>query len=223
MTQNNKFGFIDKADKQIITPQYVDAQPFSEGLSAVKIKDKYGYIDTSGKMVIPSQFEAAGPFSEGLAIINSNDNQWGYIDRSGKMVINAEEFAEGRGFSEGLAAVRGKNDKYGFIDKTGKFVIQPKFDRVGDFSEGLAPVMPVRDDSWPGNLAYINQKGEIVINSMSALPNRPMRVEFDLHYYRFCGGVARVSLGNERDDDAEGYINKEGKFIWPPVTPSKKE
>ena len=116
----------------------------------------------------------------------------------------------------------GKNDQYGFIDKTGKFVIQPQFHRVGDFSEGLAAVRPV-DASWPGDLAYINQKGEIVIKSMSTLPDRPMKAESDLHYYRFCGGVARVSLGNEEDSDLEGYINREGKFIWSEVRRSKED
>ena len=30
--------------------------------------------------------------------------------------------------------------KSGFIDKTGKVVIEPQFDGVGDFSEGLASV-----------------------------------------------------------------------------------
>ena len=47
------------------------------------------------------------------------------------------------GFPKVWLRSRGKNDKYGFIDKTGKFVIQPQFDRVGDFSEGLAAVKPV--------------------------------------------------------------------------------
>ena len=30
--------------------------------------------------------------------------------------------------------------KYGFIDKSGKVVIEPQFDWVSDFSEGLAKV-----------------------------------------------------------------------------------
>jgi hypothetical protein len=196
----------------------------------VRIKGKYGYIDRSGKMVIPPQFEDAEPFSEGLALISFDSNQWSYIDKSGKIVINGEKFVIARGFSEGLAAAMEKNEKYGFIDKTGKFVIQPQFHRVGDFSEGLAAVMPVLADwpgdleaDWPGPLAYINQKGEIVIKSMSTFRDSPMKAEFDLHYYRFCGGVARVSLGKNEDRDAEGYINKEGKFIWREVTPLKED
>ena len=222
--QNDKVGFIDKAGQQVIPPRYDDADLFSEGLAAVTIAGKRGYIDRSGKVVIPPQFESAGPFSEGLApaFTDSEGKQGGYIDKSGQLVIKGEEFDEARNFSEGLAAVRGKNNKYGFIDKTGKFVIQPQFHHVGDFSEGLAAVEPV-DADWPGNLAYINHNGQIVIKSMSTVPDRPSRVEFDLHYYRFCGGVARVSLGKDEDRDAEGYINQEGKFIWPQVTPSKKE
>ena len=98
MEQNGKVGFIDKAGKQIIPPRYDGAQPFSEGLAAVRIKGKYGYIDKTGKMVIPPQFEHAGPFSEGLALINSNGNQCGYIDKSGKLVINGEEFVVAGGF-----------------------------------------------------------------------------------------------------------------------------
>jgi hypothetical protein len=219
--EHGKLGFIDKAGKLVIPPKYDDVQPFSEGLAVVMLEDKYGYIDRSGKMVIPPQFSYAGPFSEGLAPAYSGD-QGGYIDKSGRLVIKGGEFVTARAFSEGLAVVKGKNDKYGFIDKTGKFVIQPQFYRAGDFSDGLAAVEPV-DAGWPGNLAYINQSGQIVIKSMSTVPDRPDRVEFDLSYYRFCGGVARVSLGKNEDRDAEGYINKEGNFIWPKVTPPKKE
>jgi hypothetical protein len=75
------------------------------------------------------------------------------------------KFSDAHDFSEGLAAVEVKGN-YGYIDKTGHFVVPPQFDRVGKFSEGLAPVMPVIDASWAGNLAYINQRGQMVIKSM---------------------------------------------------------
>ena len=61
----------------------------------------------------------------------------------------------------------------------------------------------------------------MVIKSMSTFPNSPDKIEFDLHNYRFCGGVARVSQGKKEDEDATGYINKEGKFIWPKGTAAK--
>jgi hypothetical protein len=62
-----------------------------------------------------------------------------------------------------------------------------------------------------------------VIKSMSTAPGRPYHAEFDLNYDRFCGGVARVALGKNEDPDLEGYINKEGKFIWSEVKPSKED
>jgi hypothetical protein len=31
-----------------------------------------------------------------------------------------------------------------------------------------------------------------------------------------------VSLGKKEDADAAGYINREGKVIWPPAAPAKK-
>jgi hypothetical protein len=221
--QSDKVGFMDRTGKIIIPPTYDDAQSFSEGLAAVKLNDKYGYIDKSGKMAIPFQFKDAGSFHEGLACVTFNGEQRSYIETSGKPVINEEELDIGRPFSQGLAAVRDKKNKYGFIDRTGKLVIQPQFDRVGDFSEGLAAVMPVIDAHWPGNLAYINPKGEIVIQSMSTNLSSPDKVDWDLHNYRFCGGVAMVSAGNEADEDAQVYINQEGKIISPvDISPEKK-
>jgi hypothetical protein len=210
----DKYGYVDRSGKMIIPLKFSHAGIFSEGLAAVKLGNKYGYVDRSGKMIIPPRFSEADPFSEGLALVALNGNKRGYIDKTGRLVITGVESAWARAFSEGLAAVRGKNGKYGFIDKTGKFVIPPQFARVGDFSEGLAAVELV-DGPWPGNLAYVNQTGQMVIKSKSMVPDRPTWAEFGLHYYRFCGGVAKVSLGKEADSDAEGYINREGKIIWP--------
>lgn len=214
--RQDKYGFMDKTGRLVIPARFSNVQPFSEGLAAVSINGQYGYIDRSGKMVIPPQFTEAGPFSDGLAEAEK-EKQRGYIDKTGNFVISGSEFKVTRRFSEGLAAAMGENEKYGFIDKTGKFIIPPQFQRVGDFFEGLAAVQP---DS--GELAYINPQGEMVIRSMSTFPNRPTKTEFDLHLYRFCGGIARVGLGDDKNEDAQGYINKEGKFIWPAVPPAQK-
>ncbi len=49
-------------------------------------------------------------------------------------------------------------DKWGFIDKTGKNVVNPKFDKVGYFSEGLAWV------KVGGKYGFIDKTGKYVVD-----------------------------------------------------------
>jgi len=68
----------------------------------------------------------------------------GFINADGKVIIPPEFdvgwFAE-EDFLEGLSPAR-SGDNWGFIDTQGNWVIQPKYWRVGTFSEGLAAVTP---------------------------------------------------------------------------------
>jgi hypothetical protein len=50
-----------------------------------------------------------------------------------------------------------KNGKFGFIDRSGKVVIEPQFDWVEDFSEGLALV------SSNGTKGFIDKAGKWVL------------------------------------------------------------
>lgn len=85
--QNNKYGYIDKTGKVVISPQFEYAGAFSEGLAEIKIGNKCGYIDKMGKIVIPPQFDDVWPFSDGIAIVAISD-KLGYIDRTGKYIWN---------------------------------------------------------------------------------------------------------------------------------------
>lgn len=67
-------------------------------------------------------------------------------------------------FQEGLAAVL-IDGYWGFIDKNGKIVIQPEFEHVRDFVEGLASfsvgaVLELEDE---GKFGFIDQTGKIVV------------------------------------------------------------
>ncbi len=88
---DGKFGYIDKAGKVVIAPQFFAAQDFAEGVAAVRVEQtadsKYGYIDRTGNMVIGPRFHQAGPFSEGLAAVETSarvvgnqvvDIAWGF-------------------------------------------------------------------------------------------------------------------------------------------------
>lgn len=54
--RNGKWGFVNNAGEEIISPQYEDARSFSNGFAAVKQDEKWGYINLQGEMVIEPQF-----------------------------------------------------------------------------------------------------------------------------------------------------------------------
>lgn len=138
----NKWGYVDKAGRLVIAPQFEDAESFREGLAPVKVHDeqttwcpadpagnrsgftmRWGYIDKTGKFIIPAQFESAGAFSEGLAPIDNCDRAF-FIDKTGKRVID-RNFRYAYPFSSGLARVETmENDtlQSAYIDHAGRIV-----------------------------------------------------------------------------------------------------
>ncbi|EHW6113851.1 WG repeat-containing protein [Campylobacter coli] len=117
--------------------------------------------------------------------------------------------------------------QWSFLDKNGEFAIEPKFDYVWSFWEGLAKVElnrkygfidksgkiviePKFDDAWNfneglagvklnGKYGFIDKNGEFVIK-----PN------FDDAWY-FREGLAKVGLNGKY-----GFIDKSGKFVIKP-------
>lgn len=118
---NGKWGYIDKSGTIVITPQWNEAESFSEGLARVSVDGKYGYINSNGEYVIKPQFDFAGDFSEGMAPVSIGD-MYGYINNKGKYLINPQ-FEEAYSFSNGLASVRIGNN-FGCINKEGEIYHQ---------------------------------------------------------------------------------------------------
>jgi hypothetical protein len=109
--QNQKYGYIDRAGKIIVSPDYDQADfVFSEGFAAVMKGEKSGFIDSTGKHAIKLEFDSVRPFSEGLALIYK---------------LNKDQ----RGF------------KIGYIDKAGVIIINPQFDHDDRFLSLIHPLL----------------------------------------------------------------------------------
>jgi len=91
--------------------------------------------------------------------------------------------------------VYSSGDQYGFIDKTGKMVIDPQFEQVFEFSEGLAAVR-TKEDVW----GFIDKSGKMVIEP-----------KFD-DVRNFSEGFASVRIGGKW-----GFIDKSGNMVIEPI------
>ena len=214
---NNKWGFIDKTGKYILTPQFDERDTptdccadsngvrwqsvdFREGLAAVKSGGKWGYIDVTGKLVIAAQFDDAEDFAQGLAVAQQGQ-KYGYIDHSGKWVI-APQFDSADAFAEGLADVE-LNKTWGWIGPDGTFKIPARFDWV-------TPAL-LDQDTWRGGLAVAE------LNNVMGYVDKggnfsPQNKFFYLDSYSEDLSVA--GTGNDLNGRF-GFIDRRGKIVVP--------
>ncbi len=89
--ETRKFSFFDLSLKPAFPGQYLNADPFFEGLAAVQNDNGlWGFIDTSGKEVIPFIYTSKpSPFHSGLARVSNKEGKSGFINRKGELVIPA--------------------------------------------------------------------------------------------------------------------------------------
>ena len=153
--ENGFYGYRTSAGERLTEAIYDDAEPFREGLAAVRIGRKRCYIDRNGqKRVDASAYNRIASFSGGRAAVRRGE-KWGYIAPAGILIVPAT-FGNARSFREGVAAVE-KAGKWGYIDPAGAWAIEPTFDSASDFREGIAVA------GLNGRFGYINRRGDWLI------------------------------------------------------------
>jgi len=141
--RDGKWGYIDRSGKVVIAPRFDGAEPFSEGLAAVRSGETMGYVDETGKMALVPAYVPAGrgvhrPFSNGLAVVRKGALH-GYIDRSGALVIPAR-FDWADDFSEGFGSTCDRRE-CAYINRSGASVLKPGLMGGNRFHGGVAGVV----------------------------------------------------------------------------------
>lgn len=143
---------------------------------------------------------AASPAVPSLYLINEA-GVYAFIDAAGTRAITLPvTITQARPFSEGLAAIARRGpavERWGFVNERGVTAIAPRFDSVGDFSEGLAAVV------LGGRLGYIDTTGALVI--------QPQFVDDRLLDAAFSNGLAAVTDVHSQ----RGYIDRHGRLVIP--------
>lgn len=200
VSNGKEYQYIDKEGKIVINPQFSVATVFRDGLALVETSGderKWGYIDENGKFVIMANYLGATVFSEGIAWVVSENSAPKAIDKKGKVLITLEDAESVNVFKEGLASYSVVSDdgvRWGFIDKKGTVKINPQFNYVKNFSDGLCAVAN-KDGKW----GYINKDGKMVVN-----------YQFE-GAENFTNGKAVIVSGGKF-----GLVNKEGKYLINP-------
>lgn len=121
--------------------------------------------------------------------------KYGYLDATGKVVIPLQFVNALDYFSEGFARVqigRDRSAKWSFVHTSGRVLGARLFDEVGDFSEGLAPVLV--GTKW----GVIDTSGAFVLEPQFA------------RIVRFSQNRAEVKV-----DGQSGYIDTRGTVVIP--------
>jgi hypothetical protein len=198
----DSWGYADRKGKIVINPQFKYASLFRDGMAIVAVrnddKTQYGFINKEGKYLINPTFINATDFNDGVAMVVAENEAPKGINTKGEELFVLQNAESVFNFSEGLAAfsVRDQDDKvkWGFVNTKGEIKIQPQYNSVGNFSDGMAVFT-----AEGGKYGYIDKEGKIVINPQFGYASD------------FYEGKAIVQNGNQA-----GIIDTKGQYVLNP-------
>lgn len=200
--QNGKVGY-KLAGEWIVSPIYEFGSEFRNGFAMVKQDGKFGFINTSGLLVIECKYDVCSLFDDnGIATGKINDVRY-YFDRKGNVFHSMEELHTAEKLESGDYRPRQDyaiSDYVPTLDPSGKWgykqfgewVIKPRFEKAGDFQDGVAAV------SLGGKWGYVNKDGSNTI---------PFKYE---QAGPLVDGLAKVKLYGKW-----GFIDKTGATVIP--------
>ncbi len=164
--KDSKWGFINRAGKYVIKPQFESAGDFSYGLASVwdGASGIGGFIDTDGKYLFQTKMRSA-PVQVGENIYYYQDpwGRWIYLNSKFKSLFDNDSSIQTlddlRGHSTPSEVFKlSHNGKCGLIDSTGKVILEPKFQNISGFNQGVATIY---DGSKYG---FFDIKGKMLVS-----------------------------------------------------------
>lgn len=227
--ENGLYGYIDSLGQEIIKPQYLYAEYFSEDGVALVVLDtvhttqidtlrtrllgnkeyqnimkiKYGYINKANKSI----------FSQpSTAIIN--------IPSYSSFYNEFIDFCSNRSFNGGLAVVSDSiTHKYGYINLQGDTVIPCIYNKAGRFSEDLAVVQktynPKIKGEERGKYGFINREGKETSDFKFDQLDRCLngRSIGTIHYVHHEKQVQEIDGVIRKDKNGRTYVDKSKRSV----------
>lgn len=202
-------GFIDKKGKFIIRPKFRAASSLNlQGIATVKIDRKWGIIDTTGTYIIEPEYDDLRQRSKDTYIGSLKGKEhFIEIDRNYTNLIPLADIQSDESDKAHFGAISDDdltpveiNGKWGYKNDKGEIVIPPKFNRVGEFENGVSLVWLNR------KCGFIDKEGLYVIKPL-----------FDNIGRRIENGYIRVAVAVDGGYvERWGVMDVKGKYVVAP-------
>jgi len=206
VSQNKKYGLIDRQGNWVIFPQFDLLLPFSEGLAAACLNDKCGYVDEYGHWAIEPEFFTPMCYT---------------YDRTRTYFHLPKCSTYSSSFSEGLAAVR--------YERTYKASVRIKEDEFKEYpiapyepENGIMPnqvygeikdsIFHIKQTQWDENLTY----AEIYAQYKSGYINKQGNLVIKNFFGRLGAFSEGLAAAWSSKSNKYGYINKNGQYVIKP-------
>jgi WG containing repeat len=149
---NGRVGFVGRTGKLAFAASFTGAGDFDNVCRCALARNdekKWGIIDTKGHWMVKPRFYVTGALSEGWVSVKE-DRFYKFIGKDGKVLVGG--FDGAKDFSEGLAPII-VGAKWGYLDLLGNIAIEPRYEYVGPFVDGVADV------ELDGQTSYIHKDG----------------------------------------------------------------
>lgn len=186
--QGDFTGYIDQNGKQIIKPVYDAAGDFYEGLAVVSRNDSVYFINKENVNPFKKIYSDAAVFKNGIAPVKQT-GKWFFINRQGQNI--SKFYDEINELSDEVYVVK-IGEKYGALNHFGQMILEPKFDKLGDFKNGLA---------------YYTEKG---IYGFVSRTGSMHKAEFE-----WISDFGTDKIAVFRQNNKFGLVNTNGKKILP--------
>jgi len=153
------------------------------------------------------QKQSDAPAKIELVEVQNPDYTYSYKDQKGNIIIN--NVSQRLIFDNGVATIE-QNGKFGIIDNTGKYLIEPVYDYMSNFQDGMCAFF-IDDLNGNVKIGYYNTKAEIAIEPRPADVKQNSGYTYD---YNFYNGIA---MYRHPETYKYGFIDKNGDFIVEPI------
>lgn len=169
--ENGKWSFLSPDGTIELSEEFKNEPSMViEGAFSVKENEGYSVYEFGEKVKVLGDLEklkSVGHFNDGLMPVTRDKARITIVDKKGKdkfvlePVKGKEIVSCGEAFSEGMLAIYDQDGKAGFVDDEGKVVVEPKYEGVGDYSDGLAIAVKQGKEGEEKEIVILNKKGDV--------------------------------------------------------------